>query len=97
MIERPYIPLNKDILIEKSRRLTKINNQNINDSNCDKFIKIEKLSLSRSLNKKSSVNESSQYPKNILDALHGIQYIKAKMKQDSNERMVKYYLKSKSI
>ena len=37
---------------------------------------------------KEHTNETINYPKNIVNALQGIQYIKMKLKQDSSERKV---------
>lgn len=93
MIQRPYVPVSKEYIVGRSYcSVTEIENsrKNLECSGGGGSMK-KNVSYSRSLNKEMAESESSRYPKNILDALHGIQYIKAKMKEDSNERTVSWF------
>jgi len=82
------VAASKDFIVGRSYSSVSGPDKNLADVESSRGMLRKNVSYSKSLNREMSQSESSRYPKNILDALHGIQYIKAKMKEDSHERTV---------
>ena len=77
----------------KSSVLTSSFNEKIDEYDCERSMAKLKKSVSfRSLNNDDGSQERNKYPKNIVEALHGIQYINSQMKKESEERRVSIHL-----
>ena len=85
MIERPAAAAHKDRIFGRNKRmLSRIEKHGLDNFKSRRINKLPKDVLGREV----AENEVRDYPKSILDALHGIQYIKAKMKEDRSEQIV---------
>lgn len=91
MIERPAAAAHKDRIFGRGKKmLSRIEKYGVEHLKAGLKIKKAKPLLAKHvLGHEVTVSEVRQYPKSILDALHGIQYIKAKMKEDRNEQVVR--------